>query len=432
MHKWALILLFALNASAEIRKDFQRYENCTKKDAICGQCENAALVPTSTILKEWLGKKKTITEMLGHLIQRTEASLGQKLIPIYLGQSPSLMSATKDHPKVILKSPESEILIAFNTDPKSKAFQSLELIRFDGLNAKFITEKVFLDRKKQLQVATNPSECIRCHGKNNHPLWDTYRAWPGMWTGRDDLVEKNSNTAELIIDLLKKIESRVDPRLNWTTPTISAEKIQEKLIDSEWARIPHFPAVDELKNTSLRTAKFAGPGHVLFDQLSANVGCAMAHEMKSILSPNEVTTLKELLQTWKVGESLLPAKYYSQEWGRHFNRISEAHRKDQAFKVKRQMAWLESLGIPKAEAWYDAFKRQVDFVKDWFAVPDPGGVLGIDEYDAEILALAEIYLSRQGHSLSEWSMSVSPVLDPDFKSFSFSDQWVRSLQSAGF
>lgn len=85
-----------------------------------GNAKEVAELSLSEILKDQIGKRTPVTQVLSYFVKRLEKRLGHSLIPIYLGQSPSLMNATSStYPKVILKSPEGELLIAFNTDPSS-------------------------------------------------------------------------------------------------------------------------------------------------------------------------------------------------------------------------------------------------------------------------------------------------------------------------
>ena len=99
-----LSLVFISPARAE-GIDFTRNKKCEKSDYLCGQCEPYAETALQEILKDDLGKKLSISTVLSHLVKKSELALGNKLIPILLGTSPSLMTADATHPKVIFEKP---------------------------------------------------------------------------------------------------------------------------------------------------------------------------------------------------------------------------------------------------------------------------------------------------------------------------------------
>lgn len=441
--------LSALAVAAEA-PDFTRFEDCAKPGYLCGQCEDAAELPVSELLADQVGKRKPIDEVLALLVERLERRLGKPLVPIFLGDSPSLMTASPSHPKVILKSPESEVLIAFNTDPASPAYSTLETMRFEGRTGDFRLEQVARGRGGRIEVRAAPASCARCHGADPRPLWDTYRAWPGMLAGRDDLVEKGTVLERPYLALLDRIAAAQEAsaptalqrRLRVARPTASRAELERALQAREWARVPHAPAVPALRNRSLRTAELAGPGHVLFDQLSAELGCYMKRRIRQRLPAAELRWLEEGLMRWKPGQgeanrpvldewlarasAVEPA--FAARYLRRLTEIRDSYREDDRIKIGRQAAWLKRLGASDGQAWHESYVLRAPFVERWFAVPDPGGVRGTEESDPEAAAFLETLLDARGQGLPDWSMSVGPTAQPGFRSFSFSDQLVRSLR----
>jgi hypothetical protein len=457
MRRWIAILALVTSpafAAATEQADFTRPKSCAKPGFLCGQCEEAAERSISDLLADQVGTKRSIEDVLATLVDRVEKRLGRHLVPIYLGDSPSLMAASPSHPKVILKSPESEVLIAFNTDPKTPAYSTLETMRFEGRTGSFRLEQVLREANGRIAVRSNPASCVRCHGADPRPLWDTYRSWPGMLAGRDDLVEKDTMLAEPYLALLDRIDAaktapeptELDKRLRVTRPTASRAELERWISERGWARVPHVPAGFDLKNRTLRTAELAGPGHVLFDQLSAALGCYMKIRIRKHLPARESALLEKGLARWKPGQTdanrpildewLARGAEFHPQLGPRFGAIylerladiRASHHEDDRIKVRRQMDWLKKLGASPARAWEESYSATTPFVERWFAIPDPGGVRGTEESDPEVAAFIEVLLNRRGRSLAQWSMSVGPVAQPGFRSFSFSDQLVRGLR----
>jgi hypothetical protein len=430
-----MILIFvsiflSMSTLAKPGVDFSRHILCARENFQCGQCEDVALQNTESLLEGFVGSNASLTDVLENLVHHAERSLSQKFVPILLGTSPSLMTADSDHPKVILKSPESELIIAYNTDPKSDAFPTIEVMRFDGRDGRFKMELISHNREGKIQVELNPAACVRCHGSDPKPLWDTYRAWPGMWAGRDDLIERKSVTTAPYIQLLKKIEkihetgttNEFERRLALIHPTVTSAEIEAQIQKSNWVRIPHRPLVEALKNKSLRTARYAGPGHVMFDQLSANMGCVIQRRLKDVFSTAQFQNFIDHL-------SLPKQKIVSSENFQSWFKLQQSEQMDHRLKMDRQHDWLISLGATRDEAIFESSKLKVSFKKKWFAIADPGGVRGVPEADLSVLAWVEDEIQPFGLHLSDFSMSVGPIVSPGFSSFSFSDQFLKSVMS---
>lgn len=189
------------------------------------------------------------------------------------------------------------------------SYETIEVIRFDGKNADFKFEQLSKDSEQRIRIDQNPQSCLRCHGSDPRPLWDSYRAWPGMLTPRDDLVERDSTLKEPFLSLVNQIDeakkkspfqNELQKRLKLTQPRIVQTELQLQLDQRGWARVPHLPPTRDLKNQSRRTAEFAGPGHILFDQLSAELGCFMRKRLQKKLTPREWKVLNQGLKDWTV------------------------------------------------------------------------------------------------------------------------------------
>jgi len=79
-----------------------------------------------------------------------------------------------------------EFIVAFNGDPAQRRFDSLEMIAFRDQTKAFGAADAGVRRRKAPVIRKNPKACLGCHGKEPHPIWNSYRNWPGSYGAADD------------------------------------------------------------------------------------------------------------------------------------------------------------------------------------------------------------------------------------------------------
>jgi hypothetical protein len=163
----------------------------------------------------------------------------------------------------------------------------------------------------------------------------------------------------------------------------------------------------------------------------------MQKKIKYTLDGNEWEAVRWMERNWQVGKDELNQKVLESaaietavgpSFLPVFLKIKNAQEHDHQIKMRREADWLVSLGFSAKAAKEEAYDLKVPFVKDWFAVEDPGGYRGVQEEDLDFLSILEVLMGRHGTSMSQFSMSLSPVIEPGFSAFSFSDQLVHVLQ----
>ena len=100
------------------------------------------------------------------------------------------------HPRVILFGTDARLVLAFTGDPTGANLDILEVIHFRDATRAFELERFVLPaavRRDPALAASagangrkNPTECLRCHGADPRPIFDSYPVWPGFYGSAQD------------------------------------------------------------------------------------------------------------------------------------------------------------------------------------------------------------------------------------------------------
>lgn len=273
------------------------------------------------------------------MMKGNNAEGGNGLNYMVIGQSESLQDTSirdgKMYPRIAIKSPNSELWVTFNTDPMSEAYQTLEVMRWNGKDAKYDFIELDFGKKDPANPAANRpakfdgtgQKCVACHkDPDPRPNWETYRAWSGIVPSRDDMIEHDAQHGrpvteggqpvgmdgraylsflEQVVDTKegKNITPGADRRLGLLdipvddaiqfagrTPAISSlpPRAQLEAIRAQaskqngFYRIPHFPYKGEggaMSNFDQKTAEYAGPSQFAFDQMSGQNFCRISQRL---------------------------------------------------------------------------------------------------------------------------------------------------------
>ena len=273
------------------------------------------------------------------MMKSNNAEGGNGLNYMVIGESESLQDTSirdgKMYPRIAIKSPNSELWVTFNTDPLSEAYQTLEVMRWNGKDAKYDFIELDFGKKDPANPAANRpakfdgtgQKCIACHkDPDPRPNWETYRAWSGIVPSRDDMIELDNKHGrpvteggqpvgmdgraylsflEQVVDTkegqnitpgadrrLALLDIPVDDQVQFKgrSPAVSslppraqleAIKAQASLNDGFY-RIPHFPYKGEggaMSNFDQKTADYAGPSQFAFDQMSGQNFCRISQRL---------------------------------------------------------------------------------------------------------------------------------------------------------
>jgi len=260
---------------------------------------------------------------------------GGKLNYMVIGNSHSLHGTRPGYPRIAIKSPNSELIVTYNTDPNDKAYNTIEVQRWNGKLGKFeYTELDFgsadIPARGDLpaiparpsHVENNPTKCMECHkGPSPRPNWGTYRAWAEVLPPRDDMIEIEPRSSlgynptatgaridsfgNAYLSFLGDV-SRARAQRNATgrpnrlglldipydsiqlgsEPSDDNDKIsriRDRVRSEGFYRVPHVPLKASLLmngNVDSKTAEYAGSSHLAFDQMQGMNMCRVATDLK--------------------------------------------------------------------------------------------------------------------------------------------------------
>lgn len=255
-----------------------------------------------------------------------------KLNFVVIGESESLQaSSVKDgkiYPRIMLKSPNSELMVTFNTDPKAKGYNTIEMMRWNGKQGRYEFQELnFGEGGDKPHVDASGAKCLECHkSPDPRPNWDTYRAWAGVVPSRDDMMEMHGENrqfdkskgmqpdAKAYLNFLDQVvadkESGKKSRIAMLdipfdekrqmkeyvqaaggkkfTPREQVDLIKKQVQEKGFYRIKHFPDIEEAGRGGARmsfnfddkTAQWAGPSQFAFDQMLAQNMCKVTTDLK--------------------------------------------------------------------------------------------------------------------------------------------------------
>ncbi len=149
------------------------------------------------------------TQTLEELIPALPEELRSNFTFIYESRSPRgglgdplKSSVSTLYPRVILYSKDGRVVLAFTGNPKKPGYDIVEIIRFINAETRFEISEYVLPaaQKKDRAMASlahengspNPPACLRCHGQDPRPIYDSYPLWPGFFGSIKDTFPKNS------------------------------------------------------------------------------------------------------------------------------------------------------------------------------------------------------------------------------------------------
>lgn len=137
----------------------------------------------------------THADTVEQLIPTLPADLRRELTFVYATRSPQ-QDVDPMHPRVVLFGRDARIVLAFTGDPQGPDRDIVELIRFRDDTRAFEMARYILPAARRRDPALaklaaengrpNPTECLRCHGADPRPIFDSYPVWPGFYGSTQD------------------------------------------------------------------------------------------------------------------------------------------------------------------------------------------------------------------------------------------------------
>jgi len=247
-------------------------------------------------------KFKSMNEFLAALPDTMKSNF------IFMGESRSFQTASKENPRVILTSPDADVRISFNTDPKDRGYNNIEISFWDPESKKFeYTELTFDPESQKPPQRHGDLACTTCHGNPPKPNWDTYNYWAGMIPFNKDTLVKGTAELGWYTDLLNKTkDTNPNNRLQYLKPIEDEAKIKESL-DAQGYMMRLYLS----ENNGPQPGNAGGIATQLFDRLQERQRCAEAERLKK--TP-EFSQMKYLLAGMKNNCSSDELKNFVPTW----------------------------------------------------------------------------------------------------------------------
>lgn len=161
---------------------------------------------------------------------------------IFIGDSRSLQESTRENPRILIKSPNSDVVMSFNTDPRHRGYDAVEMVLWDGATARLEMVEIRFSKDTEVaradpvmgpgevEVTRNPQKCTVCHFSGGDMRWvfDPYRLWAGHIPWSEDALQKGSIEVEWYKEFLGRIASG-EPRWRNLIPFETPEQIDAEL-----------------------------------------------------------------------------------------------------------------------------------------------------------------------------------------------------------
>ena len=167
--------------------------------------------------------------------------------PIFMAQSESIQGGSVAEPRVIVKSPSSEIVYSFGNSAHSGG-DHIEMIVYnaDASPPGFEMIEVSFNNGRA-QVNRNPRKCQGCHGNApaSRPIWQTYRFWQGQVPHAEDTLHEGTAESRWYtsyIDRIEREQNNVPPtRYGALRPPFTSAEITAELEANGTFSIPNQP-----------------------------------------------------------------------------------------------------------------------------------------------------------------------------------------------
>lgn len=346
-------------------------------------------------------KPKDVDDFLGMLPDEMKKDF------IFMTQSRSFQASSAKEPRVLMKSPNSEMIASFNSDPKDRGYERVELMFFNEKDAKFEFFDVEFRNGKvgkgampsggvhDTIVTKNPEKCLKCHHSPARPNWDPYNFWAGQTPFNRDTVYPKSAEGKLYLQLLGRIE-KGEPRYRQLKPSLTTKDFT----DSQRQLRTDNPGLGENPD---------GPGVRIFDQLSVHNFCRIGNQLKDHpkanlfkyaaagifrrcpLSKMLPDDMKERAVKYFAGRGIKATSFEDLE-KKILADTENRQNKTFADKVARQTAFFKDLTGSDAGAKEEMGKRRLENREDSLPTVAPLRTL-LEPFDVD---------------MKNWSMSIDP------------------------
>lgn len=370
---------------------------------------------------------------------------------VMMAPSRSNQDGSITNPKMILKSPNSEVLASFNSHSEQRGFDEVELMVWNKKDQKYDMISVALDESGKKKVSLNPASCMNCHGTPARPQWDHPPMWAGQIPFAADTLLPDSYDKKMYIKQLQQIEAAklenpkktpYSQRMSLLEPTLTSQIALDHVGTGPAANleIPHEDGTNPVNCNKGReqASKHNGSGFKMFDQMQLKTFCQINNELKQRPDWNNLKyAFYGVMKGCKIANMTPPAfqdnmKTYFQSQGYKAEGMNQLGSELQSQKVlmrnrvkKERTARQEWDFEENFKTTGDTnFRAETEFTK-WSLV---GGNILRHADDNSLKQVSELrqILEPVGVNMKNWSMSLDPA------PYTFGDNFAEIINMGAF
>ena len=134
---------------------------------------------------------------IAELIPLLPLELRQNFTFVFDSRSPLKESISPSYPRVILFSDDARFMMTFTGHPGKPGADVIETMTYNEKNAAFemYARKLPAAVSRGETFSTDTKTCMKCHGEDARPIFDSYPLWPGFYGSiRDTFFEDSALT----------------------------------------------------------------------------------------------------------------------------------------------------------------------------------------------------------------------------------------------
>ena len=121
---------------------------------------------------------------------------------VYESRSPEKDAVDALRPRVLIFGSDARLVLAYTGSPTARHGDQLQTMEFDEATSSFAFREIRFAEAGNTFDET-PTTCAECHGKDPHPIWESYDFWPGMYGSADDSVFRDTPEYDLYTRFLR-------------------------------------------------------------------------------------------------------------------------------------------------------------------------------------------------------------------------------------
>lgn len=245
--------------------------------ALVPRAEAGTLPPGFSLVDSLLADRATPVDSVADLIPLLPEELRRNFTFVYQSRSPFAASITPAHPRVILFSADARLVLTFTGNPKRPGFDILEAMAFDDESSSFRFKAYVLPAatRRGVKLDDKQRDCLRCHGADPRPIFDSYPLWPGFYGSIQDSFPKwlpfgrreQTKYEAFLAKAAKKgvYKDLLYPEGSPVSPYVDPKVFSREKPEGELGFFPHMPntrlgmALTELNRARIFRLLSAGP-----------------------------------------------------------------------------------------------------------------------------------------------------------------------------